>query len=82
MNKFYTYVLYSEKYDRLYIGQTKDLKKRFNEHSRGKVDSTKPYRPYKLLYYEECDSREFAVKKEKEFKQAYKREFFKSLVKK
>lgn len=49
---FYLYILKSIKYDELYIGSTKDLKKRFVEHNKGKVVSTKNKRPYTLEYYE------------------------------
>lgn len=49
---FYVYLLKSEKYDELYIGSTNNLKKRFFEHNKGNVFSTKSKRPYKLLYYE------------------------------
>lgn len=49
---FYTYILKSDKYDELYIGSTKDLKKRFSEHNKGMVPSTKKKGPYKMLYYE------------------------------
>jgi len=32
---FWVYVLYSKKLDRLYVGQTQDLKKRLAEHLQG-----------------------------------------------
>ncbi len=49
---FYVYVLKSSKDDELYIGSTNDLKRRFDEHNTGKVESTKPRRPFMLVYYE------------------------------
>jgi putative endonuclease len=49
---FYTYILKSKGYDELYIGSTKDLKKRVAEHNKDVVLSTKRKGPYKLLYYE------------------------------
>lgn len=36
----------------LYIGFTRDLKKRLKEHESGKVFSTKKYLPIELIYYE------------------------------
>jgi putative endonuclease len=51
---FYNYVLQSVKGGNLYIGFTKDLKKRLKEHNQGLSKSTKPYRPWKLIYYEAC----------------------------
>jgi putative endonuclease len=58
---FYTYVLKSNKCDELYIGSTKDLRRRVVEHNKGQVESTKFKKPYILIYYEayksELDSR-------------------------
>lgn len=48
----YVYVLISEKDGKGYIGSTTDLKRRFVEHNEGKVASTKPRRPFNLVYYE------------------------------
>ena len=49
---FYMYILGSKKDKELYIGSTNNLKKRLEEHNSGKVPSTKPRIPLKLLYYE------------------------------
>ncbi|MGB5019224.1 MAG: GIY-YIG nuclease family protein, partial [Candidatus Moraniibacteriota bacterium] len=38
---FYVYLLQSEKDDKWYTGCTNDLKKRFSEHNKGSVFSTK-----------------------------------------
>ncbi len=51
---FYNYVLQSLKNRSLYVGVTVDLKKRLTEHNLGLNRSTKPYRPWKLIYYEAC----------------------------
>jgi putative endonuclease len=49
---FYVYILKSLKDNQTYIGSTSDLKRRMEEHNSGKVISTKPRLPFKLLYYE------------------------------
>ncbi|MFA5211589.1 MAG: GIY-YIG nuclease family protein [Patescibacteria group bacterium] len=49
---YYVYVLQSLKDGKGYIGSTNDLRRRFKEHITGKVKSTKPRRPLKLIYYE------------------------------
>ena len=49
---YYTYVLQSAKDDGFYIGFTKDLKLRFDQHAQGVVNSTKSRRPLQLIYYE------------------------------
>jgi len=74
---FYVYFLRSTKNNDLYIGSTDDVKKRLSVHNAGKVKSTKFYRPWKLLGYEECESRSDAVKKEKFFKTGQQKEILK-----
>jgi putative endonuclease len=49
---FYCYILKSKVDGNLYTGSTNDLKKRFIEHNKGKVYSTKLRRPFELIYYE------------------------------
>jgi putative endonuclease len=67
---FFVYILKSEVLNRHYYGHSENIQKRLNEHNKGKVRSTKPYRPWKVIY-----SEEFMTKSE-----AYKREmFFKSI---
>ena len=65
---YYTYVLQSEKDGKMYSGYTKNLKLRFDQHSRGAVESTKERRPLNLIYYEACNSKKDALKREKYFK--------------
>ena len=64
----YTYVLRSEKDNKLYIGMTSDLKRRFTEHKTGKVKSTKNRRPLKLIFYEAFLNKKCAEKRERYFK--------------
>ena len=65
---YYTYVLQSVKDSNLYIGFTKDLKLRFEQHVKGQVNSTKNRRPLNLIYYEACLTQEDATKREKYLK--------------
>ncbi len=74
---FYTYVLLSQKDDKLYVGYTPDLKLRIIKHNEGKVDSTRNRRPFKLIYYEAYLNKEDAVKREKYFKKGFGRRFLK-----
>ncbi len=48
----YVYVLRSIKTNNLYVGFTRDLRKRFAKHNKGLNPSTKPYLRWELLYYE------------------------------
>jgi putative endonuclease len=61
-------VLKSEKDNAFYIGFTRDLKLRFEQHNKGEVDSTKSRRPLKLIYYESCLNQADATKREKYLK--------------
>jgi len=78
---FYTYVLISKKDNKQYVGYTKNLKLRFEQHLDGLVDSTKFRRPLDLIYYEACLNEEDAIKREKYFKTYYGRMFLKNRLK-
>ncbi len=61
---FYTYVLLSKKDKKFYVGYSRYLKGRFEEHSRGKVNSTRDRRPLDLVYYEACRDKRDAQHRE------------------
>jgi putative endonuclease len=65
---YYTYVLQSIKDKGLYAGFTKNLKLRFEQHNKGRVESTKDRTPVKLIYYEACLDQDDATKREKYLK--------------
>jgi putative endonuclease len=65
---FYVYTLYNKEFDKYYIGQTSDLEKRISRHNRGGVKSTKPYRPWEIVYTEEYSTRSESMAREKELK--------------
>jgi putative endonuclease len=46
----YVYILKNLKNHRYYIGSTNNLKRRLEEHNRGKTSSLKHLRPLKLLF--------------------------------
>lgn len=70
----YTYILKC-KDDSLYTGWTNDLKKRITSHNAGKgAKYTKARRPVELVYYEEFQTREEAMKREYAIKQLYRKE--------
>ena len=65
---YYVYVLYSLKDHKLYAGFTLDVERRLKEHNEGKTTSTKPRRPFELIYYEAHYSKADAQKRERYFK--------------
>jgi len=68
LKMFYVYVLVNESKTKTYVGSTENLNKRLEEHNAGKVKSSKPYRPYKILHYEEFDSLAGARRREVYYK--------------
>ena len=74
------YVLYSSKFDEIYIGQTNDLEYRLEKHNSGKSRYTKRYIPWEVVYFEEFETRTEAMKSEKELKSHKGREFIRKEI--
>lgn len=72
---YFVYVLESLKDGERYTGYTVDLRKRFAEHQVGKVFSTRPRAPFKLIYYEACLSERDARRRERGLKSTAGRRF-------
>ena len=49
----------------LYTGATEDIKRRYSEHKRGKVKSTRNKRPLKLIHFEAYLLKSDALRREK-----------------
>ncbi len=62
------YLLGSKKAHCLYIGCTDNLEKRIEDHSNGRIFSTSKMLAVKLLYYEACNSKDLAYKREEKLK--------------
>ena len=60
----YVYILQSELDKEFYVGKTGDLKRRYSEHLRGQVESTRHRLPMKLLCYEAYLTKEEAARRE------------------
>ena len=76
---FTVYVLYSNKYNKLYIGFTSDLEKRFLSHNKlGTKGYTIKYRPWKIIHTEIFDNKTEAMKREKQLKQGKGREWIRN----
>jgi putative endonuclease len=74
---YFVYFLKSEKNGDLYIGSTENVDERVGKHNGGKVKSTKGYRPWVLLGYEQCGTRSEAFRKEMFYKSGQQRELLK-----
>ncbi len=66
VNMYYVYFLKSKIKELYYIGVTKNIDKRLEEHNKGRVNFTNKYKPWDIKYTET-----FTDKKE-----AYKREYY------
>jgi putative endonuclease len=73
MRTYYIYILTNKKNGTLYVGMTNDLLRRVYEH-RCKLNKgfTSDYDLYKLVYFEQTDCVEAAIRREKNLK-AWKR---------
>ena len=65
---YYVYVLKSQKWNRPYVGFTKDLVKRVRQHNSKSTKSTSYGIPWKLVYYEAFLSEIDARKRELQIK--------------
>jgi putative endonuclease len=79
---YYVYILQSLKDNSLYIGYTSDLRKRVEKHNAGESKSTKPFRPYKLIFYEAFLEKIDAKNREEYLKGGYGRKSINALLKK
>jgi len=78
---YYTYVLQSDLDKGFYVGFTKDLKLRFERHSKGEVESTRDRRPLNLIYYEACLNQADATKRESYLKTYHGKRFLRNRLK-
>ena len=77
---FYVYIIKSLRFNKYYIGYTGNIKKRLNYHNKGSNQSTKTYRPYKLIYLEKYNTKTEAIKREKQIKKYKGGKAFKLLI--
>lgn len=69
MKTYYTYILQSNNGNVLYIGVTNNLSRRMYEHRNNLIEGfTSKYNCHKLLYFEQTNSIESAILREKQLK--------------
>lgn len=78
LEMYYVYVLRSEKDNNMYIGYSKDINLRIQQHNEGLVASTKNRRPLHLIYYEACLNQQDATHREKYLKTSWGKRYIKS----
>jgi putative endonuclease len=79
---FYVYLLESVSTGKWYIGYTpNDVFSRLEKHNSGLVQSTKPFLPWKVIYYEAYLDRRDATGREKFLKSGSGRGFLEKQIK-
>lgn len=78
---FFVYVLYSSSFDKIYVGFTSDLENRFKSHNElSKKGWTIRFRPWEIVYTEEFQEKQDAMRREKQLKSAAGRDFIWTIV--
>ena len=67
-DSYKVYVLQSQKSGRLYIGYTKNMERRLEEHNSGQTTSTRNKGPWELLIAQKVSSKEEAMGLERKLK--------------
>jgi putative endonuclease len=70
---FFVYILESRKTGKFYIGQTNNLELRVKRHNSGKVLSTRSGIPWRIVLYNEYNTRKEAITIERQMKSLKKR---------
>jgi len=66
---YIVYILYSIRYNKIYIGYTSNLEERLISHNElAHKGWTIKYRPWSLVYSEQYETKELALKRERELK--------------
>ncbi len=77
---YFVYVIYSNLFDKIYVGMTSNLEKRLFAHNNLPKGWTKHFRPWILVYSEEFSSKSDALKREKTLKSHQGREFIRKEI--
>jgi len=76
----FVYLLYSKDFDSFYIGYTKNLEVRLDQHNSGLTKSTKAKKPWLLVYSELFATQLEALKRERFLKSQRNKPFYKRLA--
>jgi putative endonuclease len=78
--KYYVYILYSQSRDRYYIGLTHHPQESLAQHNLGATASTRPGKPWILVYTEEHTNKGSAIRREREIKKMKSRKYIESMI--
>ena len=78
----FVYVLFSDHFDKIYIGYSSDLERRLLFHNELATSGwTIKFRPWKIIYTESFDDKPTALNREKQLKSSRGRDFIRNLIK-
>ena len=78
--KYYTYILQSDKDGSFYIGQTENLEERLEKHNLSLSKYTSNKIPWKIVFFEEFETRKEAISRERFLKKQRNRSFYKRSI--
>ena len=76
----FTYILFSDKLKKYYIGSCLDIERRLNEHNLGRSKFTSTGIPWKLVYFEEFETELEARRREMQIKKMKSRVYIENLI--
>ena len=75
-----TYILFSDKLNKYYVGSCLDIERRLNEHNLGHSKFTSTGIPWKLVYFEKFETELEARRREMQIKKMKSRVYIQNLV--
>ncbi|MES2836230.1 MAG: GIY-YIG nuclease family protein [Bacteroidota bacterium] len=76
---YIVYAISSEEKNYIYVGLTSNIDERIKRHNLGYEKTTKPYRPFLLIFMEKCENRVEARKREKYWKSGIGKELLRQI---
>ena len=80
MDQYFTYILFSSKINKFYVGSTDNIKWRLERHNLGWGRFTKTGIPWELVYFEQYESKSECLKREREIKNKKSRKYIEQLI--
>ena len=80
--EFFTYILFSGKLNRYYIGATQNIEQRLTKHLQSKSGFTSRAKDWKVVYFEKHKTKSEAMNRERQIKKWKSRVKIEELIKK
>ena len=78
---FTVYALYSDHFDKIYVGFSSDIEKRLFSHNHAANKGwTKSFQPWKVIYSETFETKSEAIQREKQLKTSRGRDFIRGFI--